>query len=331
MPAFTAAALAFSLLGCAPTEPWAPPGPDERRALAARHARPDGEPGFVRVAAGSYVVRTDLGPEFAIDAACFLERFRSQFDHIFRDVPPPARYPPLVVVFREEARYRRKMGGSGARGMFVATDRAIYTYLDAAAGERDFATFYKKILLHEGAHEMLFARCGSLPVWFDEGVACYFQEWDVRLPVAENLERLRTTHFRFADVRDAFGTERWVPLARLLSLDRATWAPDDYGPRTTLHYAEAASFVSFLLATAEGRSTFARLYRSLKQGDSVETALGRAEIQRLDRAWRAEIERQINQTTPKNPLPPPAQNNHQEFSPDNPAASPSKMWAKRRP
>jgi hypothetical protein len=255
--------------------------------------RADGEPGFFRATGGSYVVRTDAGAEFALDAACFLERFRSQLDHIFRDVPPPARRPPLVLIFADEARYRRAVEGSRARGVYVAASRTLYTFLDRARGESDFATFYAKILLHEGAHEALHARCGPLPPWFDEGVASYFQEWDVRLPVDANLERLRSTHYRIEDVRAAFGTERWVPLCRLLALGPAEWDADGYGPRTNLHYAEAASFVSFLLATKSGQRVFSRVYRAVKEREAIENVLTRERVRALEREWEEEIRERI--------------------------------------
>lgn len=279
-------AIAFSaLLAVAPTEPWAPPEGAVREALLAKHVRPEGE-GFFRASGGAYVIRTDVSAAFALDAACFLERFRSQLRHIFRD-PPVERYPPLVVIYRDEARYRRAIGGGGARGMFIAPQRTLFTYLAADKGERDFATFYSKILLHEGAHQLLHALCGPLPPWFDEGVASYFQEWDVRRPVAENLERLKTTHFRFGDVKDAFGTERWVPLRTLLALEPAQWAPDDYGPRTLLHYAEAASFISYLLSSKPGQKTFARVYEAARDPhQAIEDVLTPDAVCRLDAGWK---------------------------------------------
>ncbi len=176
VPALAILAAASALLAAAPTEPLEPPAGAARDALVRAHARPDGEPGFHRVAGsgGAYVVRTDVSAEFALDAACFLERFRSQLRHIFRDAPAE-RYPPLVVIYRDEARYRRAVGGGRSRGMFSGRARTLWTFLDAAAGERDFPSFYSAILLHEGTHQLLDAVLpNAAPVWFDEGTAAYF-------------------------------------------------------------------------------------------------------------------------------------------------------------
>lgn len=287
--------LAPALLAAAPDAPWAPPAGAEREALVAQCVRADAEPGFFRASGGSYVVKTDVGREFALDVACWLERFRSQFRHIFRD-PLAERYAPLVVVFRDRARYRKSVGAADAsRGTYVAKAKTLFTFLDAERGERDFASFYTKILAHEGAHQLLGAMCGSgaLPVWFDEGVASYFQEWDVRHAAAENLARLRTERYRAQDVRAAFGTARWVPLARLFGLSREQWAPDDFGPRTNLHYAEAASFVSFLLATPRGQGIFERIYTGVKAERPVSDVLDGAALRALDAAWREDVAAEI--------------------------------------
>jgi hypothetical protein len=284
--------LAQALLAAAPGEPWEPPAGEARERLAARLVRAEGEPGFFRAAGGAYVVRTDVGREFALDAACALERFRSQFRAIFRD-PPAEPFPPLVVIFRDEARYRRAVGGGASRGTYLRRARTLYTYLDRAKGERDFASFYSKILLHEGAHQLLDALCERLPVWFDEGVAAYFQEWDLRAPVAANLARLRTTHFRFADVRAAFGTPRWVPLARLVALEGSAWAPDDFGPATNLHYAEAASFIAFLVASPHGQGIFGRIYEGLRGGRGLAGALDRDALGPLGAAWEEDVAARI--------------------------------------
>lgn len=279
------------LLAARPTEPWEPPAGAARDALVARYVHEDGEPGFFRCAAGAYLVKTDVDRAFALDVACYLERFRSQLRAIFREYVPERR-PPLVVVYRDRERYRRVVGGGESRGFYSPKTRTLSTYLDVEKGERDFATFYARILLHEGTHQLVTALIGPAPPWFDEGVASYFQEWDVRRTVDDNLDRLKDTHYRFQDVRDAFGTERWVPLARLLALDRAAFAPDDFGPATNLHYAEAASFVSFLLATDERRKMFRRIYVSLRRQEGKEgldRVLHPAAVGRLDEAWREHV------------------------------------------
>lgn len=283
--------LASVLLAARPTEPWEPPAGAARDALVARYVHEDGEPGFFRCAAGAYIVKTDVDRAFALDVACFMERFRSQLRAIFREYVPERR-PPLVVVYRERERYRRAIGGGDSRGFYSPKTRTLSTYLDVEKDERDFVTFYAKILLHEGTHQLVTALVGPAPPWFDEGVASYFQEWDARRTVDENLERLKDTHYRFADVRDAFGTERWVPLARLLAIEREAWAPDDFGAVTNLHYAEAASFVSFLLASDERRKTFRRIFVSLRRQEGKEgldRILHGAAVAKLDAAWREHV------------------------------------------
>jgi hypothetical protein len=290
--------LAPVLLAVLPNAPWSPPSGEDRDALVKRFVHEDGEPGFYRCqGGGAYIVKTDVGAGFALDAAAFLERFRSQFRSIFRDVPEE-RLPPLVVVFRDEARYRRAVQGGASRGMYKRDARTLFTYLDVQKGERDFDSFYAKILLHEGSHQLLATTGDSWPVWLDEGVASYFQEWDVRAPVDANLARLRTTSYRFADVRAAFGTERWVPLARLFALGAGEWAPDDFGPVTKLHYAEAASFISFLFGSRDGERRFAEIYVAIRDGEPATTWLTRGSLRDMEAGWREEITTRIRAEPP---------------------------------
>jgi hypothetical protein len=84
-----------------------------------------------------------------------------------------------------------------------------------------------------------------------------------------------------------------VPLARLLALDRSQWAPDDYGPQTNLHYAEAASFVSFLIATRPGQKIFAEVYETSKAREDVGNALSADRVRALERDWHEEVKKRI--------------------------------------
>src|SRR5690606_38874256 len=112
---------------------------------------------------------------------------------------------------------------------------------DRENGEAGWDSFYKPILLHEGAHQLLHELTGrrNLPVWFDEGLATFFQAWDVHLPVEESLAQQRRKGYALDVLEAAWREDRLVPLGRLIRLDWAAWSADGFGPGTDLHYAEA--------------------------------------------------------------------------------------------
>ncbi len=298
-----AAVAAFSLaliiapIARADDELPAPPTPEENARLLKRYVRPDPAlPDFWRCTYGPVFVKTDVSDRFALDAALFMERYHKAFRSIFLD-PARERWRPTLIVYRAKTQYEKVIGevGEGSRGYYRPDPKTLYTYLDVERGEHDFASFYSKILLHEGSHQLLHYLTGraDLPVWFNAGDARFFQDWDHARTRKENLERLKRSHYRFNDLRDAYGTERFVKLRDLLSRTYETWTPDDFGPVTNLHYAEAASFVAFLVASKSGQKTFAKVYECVRDGGEITEVLGRDKVRALEKDWFADIERRI--------------------------------------
>ncbi|MHC4831418.1 MAG: DUF1570 domain-containing protein, partial [Planctomycetota bacterium] len=149
---------------------------------------------------------------------------------------------------------------------------------------------YSPILLHEATHQLLRTSIGArdLPVWFDEGIAAYFQGWDVSLPASENLTRLRGTHYRIEQVQEAWNEERLVPLSRLIRLNRGGWAPDDWGEVTMLHYGQAASLIAYLLASEGGKKLFRRLIRAAADGSDLNAVIAKR-LKKVEREWHQDL------------------------------------------
>ncbi len=106
------------------------------------------------------------------------------------------------------------------------------------------------VLFHEGFHQFMhraFPAIQAWPQWFNEGLADFFAHgrWNggVFMPGAISDADQRNL------VRDAFSTQRAVPLAELMKLGTQAWNREDQ----VLHYAEGYLFAQFLATSGEAR------------------------------------------------------------------------------
>lgn len=130
------------------------------------------------------------------------------------------------------------------------------------------------VLVHELSHVVLYraVRGNPVPRWFNEGVA--IQQSEVRL--VDRMESL----LRAAAQRS---------MLRLSELD-ARFPDRPY--EVNLAYAQSADVVGFLRRTDNDQRRFHRMIRSLRQGDTFDTALATAYGWTrigLERQWRSSL------------------------------------------
>lgn len=146
----------------------------------------------------------------------------------------PVHDPIEVFLFADRERYEQFLREQGSRlpyrrALFVrdGARRMVYAYRSGRIG-RD--------LKHEATHALLSARCGSVALWLDEGLAEYFEA-----DAAEG--HLQPAHVReLAAQRDGSG---WRPDIRRLAAKKHT---EQF---TRRDYAEAWLWCHFLLRSSE--------------------------------------------------------------------------------
>lgn len=133
--------------------------------------------------------------------------------------------------------------------------KIIYTY-PLAWG------FFDTLLPHELGHiifrEFVGQRNVNVPLWLDEGVACYQEQtrrWGAEKKVREAIEQ-----------------KKFMPLDELTQINSLS-AFDDQ--KVNLFYDESVSIVSFLI-TKYGRYNFVELCRALRDGKSLDKAVDSA-------------------------------------------------------
>jgi hypothetical protein len=154
-------------------------------------------------------------------------------------------------------------------GAAVATDKTIYTYLYDKS-------FFETTLPHEMGHiifrEFVGFDNGAIPLWLEEGVACY-------------QEKLRYSAAADRVVREAIKKESFMPLEKLSGLNLLTADNET----AQLFYSEAFSLIEFLLRRF-GREDFMRFCRSLRDKKNLEEAIRLNypfnNLQELGQAWK---------------------------------------------
>lgn len=249
----------------------------------------------------NWVVNTDISAQFTAELALFMETFSKTFSTVFNlrsaTVVP---LKPTVMVFSSPAQYG-KMFPDGSRGQYKYkwndegkwTEFHLYTFIQFDY-ERIFCDFYYPILLHEGTHLLLRGFFGKKQVLacFDEGISSYFQSWDLRSGLSDNLKN-RVNRSPYIKYLPEFKSGCGFPkLEALLNKKPDEWNPDKMGPKANQNYALAESFIDFLLSSEKElfNQTFQRLVKEADESD----ILNKQEIERIEPLWHKHITNIIN-------------------------------------
>lgn len=241
-----------------------------------------------------WLVETDVSRRFTAELALFMDKFAASFDVLIKGlhVGKKVSRKPTVIVFDDKNVYAEKFPG-GSRGYYryhfnseEFDELHLYSYIDNDK-ERDFKFFYHRILIHEGTHLLLRTYIGKpvIPKWFDEGIATYFQFWNLAASPKKNMKsRYSRSHFR--DVLKKECQKTPPSLRELLTI--TTWNPDDMGPIANRNYAMAENFVDMLLSSREGQRVFKRTFRRLIARKEL---FAQKELAMLELAWQRHLKK----------------------------------------
>ncbi len=250
--------------------------------------------GRYRLNGTHWIAETEVSRRFTAELSLFMDLFSTSLTNVIKGNPRTKR-KPVVLIFRDEQRYAAKFS-DGSRGHYKYTYRDgrgftelhVYSFIKNEE-ERRFRNFYYPILMHEGTHILVRRLFGNtkIPTWFDEGVATFFQFWDLRASVKDNLRKRYARSIYRKHVIQSFHTEP-ITLQELLAI--VEWNPDSMGPGAKKNYAYAESFVDFLLSSEERRRSFNRVFKRLLKG---EPPLTEERVVSLQAAWYSHIRRTL--------------------------------------
>ncbi len=253
--------------------------------------------GLERIRTRFYRLHTDLPTEEARDLAKFLDQMFVSYARIFK-YKEHRKAPLNVYVFssREDFLAYGESKGLGAmvmglRGFFSLGIKAMASY---GSGDE-----LRRVLAHEGTHQfitLVTKLTHQPPLWFHEGLATYFEtaSWEKgKLTLgALNRERLSALALMCPE-------GRFVPMIPL----RHLLAAREFTP---LHYAEAWSFVYFLLRAEDGRNAdvLNRYFILIQQREDPVKAFAkafRAPLDKVEKAWRTYVDELLKKHAPQPP------------------------------
>jgi len=244
-----------------------------------------------------------------------LETLRARFLH---DFAPDGVVDslPVVRVCRDRGEYLTYGGESWTAGYFNPNVGELVLYDPRTDGTEDLDENHPLLgtLHHEACHQYLFATAGALPLhtWFDEGTAEFYAGARFEHGRLVTIDPLAD---RAAWLKSELAARETPSLATLLGLDQERFYAD-----AALHYTMAWSFVHYLRTATDGEGerlldlyldTLKRAWRrefedlgrrvvtqsslaaarTAAQSEALRAFLERAELARLERAWRDHTQR----------------------------------------
>ena len=231
--------------------------------------------GWTSVRSENFVVLTNAGEPEAQTAAARLEELRAIFSRLRMQGGFDVSMPVTVILFQNGGDYEffkptyRGELRSDVAGYFQFSPDVNYITLSLSVGQgRDPLS----VLFHEYVHALVRNNYAGAPIWFNEGLAQYYSEFEL------SVDRRRVRLGRMLTHRlDSLARGGLLPLKTLLSAD-ATSAHYQQQDKHALFYAQSWAFVHYLLSDATGarQAQLARYLELSSAGATVEESFREA-------------------------------------------------------
>ena len=215
-----------------------------------------------------YCVKSDIDAAVCAEAAKVLEESYRSYGFRLAPVPGAEKRKFVVYLFAGEAGYHEY--ARVALGSKPADTAGIYSPLVKQLmiwNLQDRAEMYRTVR-HEGFHQYLDRLADDAPIWFDEGMACYFEladlyggEWKEGQVDADYVGAMREKEFQ------------WTPLPALFALS----IKEFQGKGVHEHYAESWAVVHYLRqGPKDAQELFRELWTAVLAGKTPEQATAEA-------------------------------------------------------
>jgi len=244
---------------------------------------PKADEGWIEVRTTNFRIFSNAGNASTRQVAEDLEELRAALAQL-TDLELHSPVPTFIYLFRNDRAFSPfKILYAGQPGVMSGyfIDGAAANYIAIDAGSQDATA----IVYHEYVHYVMANNFWWLPVWLSEGLAEFYQTFDVvddtvylGLPIASHLDRLRGSIP--------------IPLADLLVVDHQSPLYNEED-RKSDYYAECWALTHcLLLGNDERREQFERYLTIIGLGVPAETAFTDAfgpDLQALEREVRAHL------------------------------------------
>lgn len=233
-----------------------------------------------------FLVSSDLSRRACAEASRELERALKLYRHDLGDSAGTelGAEKAAVFLFSGKSRYmeyaRDLLGESNENtlGLYVLALRQLLLW-EQPEHEATLTT-----LRHEGLHRYLHEACSSVPTWFDEGLAVYYQTADDSLGTAVVGAAHQESLFVLCNP-----ATKWVSFGELLDMGQR-----EFYANAQLNYPQSWALVHFLLHESdETREVFRAYWNALRSGSDADearrAAFGAEGLENLERRARQHV------------------------------------------
>jgi len=198
-----------------------------------------------------------------------LEQFRDAFGLLFANAQITSPVPTTVIVFKSHDSYKPFKPHSYTAGYFQAGDDVNYITLTTervANADDPFQTIF-----HEYVHLLVNNTLGSVPVWFNEGLAEYYSTFNISEDRKVVLGRVEPSHVLF------LRQQKLLPLGTLFAVDHSSPYYNEKD-KANVFYAESWALVHYLVLGNNGKRNrqMGQFLNLLNAGKSIDAAFKEA-------------------------------------------------------
>lgn len=261
---------------------------DDRQKLVKKYIKKSGRWHTVKIK--NYKVFCDVTEEETLKIAVMMDDFYSHFKAKFNGRFQKKNIPVMYVCKNKKSfaqTYReftgRSMAASWAAGLYVGFKTGM---LLGNHESRGFLTTMK----HEGTHQLFdYYIKGRIPVWFNEGSACNFQDWDMERSLSNNLANGIFVNADLRNLARIYPDKGYIPFHKMLDISSRQWAASKT-PQN--QYTSVWAAVNYLLNHREGQGIYNRLIKAFRSSNDQRKVLSPALINKLS----FKISRYVEQT-----------------------------------
>jgi tetratricopeptide (TPR) repeat protein len=240
-----------------------------------------------------YVVSTDVDQKLADKAAAEMERIYKEYAAKFRFKGDEQKRRFNVRIFSSKEGFSEY--SSQTTGQIHEKSLGYYTptYKELVLWHESDMESLIDVLYHEGFHQFLDYFIADAPVWFNEGLAQYFEtaKW-----TGDGFKIGRSNPNKLEFLQRMIEARAYVPFKKLLRMTHPEFMSQDPAPiegatMVNVHYTQSWAFVHFLIHANDGKYKWVirDFYQALKAGkkpdEAFEEVFGAAKFARIEEAW----------------------------------------------
>jgi tetratricopeptide (TPR) repeat protein len=189
---------------------------------------------WIKVSSKNFTLVGNASEKEIRQVATRLEQFRDVFTRLFTTAKFDTPVPTTVIVFKSMGSYKPFNPGNNA-GYFQKGEDVNYITLTTDATQNPFSVIY-----HEYVHLLLDNTSGSVPTWFNEGLAEYYSAFNIEEDRKVHLGDLIPYHL------ETLRAGKLYPMRQLFAVDN--YSPEyNEGSKRGMFYAESWALVHYMI------------------------------------------------------------------------------------